>query len=237
MAYVTLLEADLRSLARSWVVRIWLALTFLFALVLVLSAPGDGLAASEALANLLATYPLVWSTFVIVVSAGAVSSEAGVLADSILSKAVTRYDYLLAKESARVLAVIAIYLVVVLPATYLVARYAVVDDLSARGVVWALAVVAAILFLLTTVGVAFSTLFNRTLVAVAVVWLLWYGASTIFALLEVAYLSPLSVVDGLPAVIQGDYAVKEQWRLLAGFTLPSLLFLLAAVIYFARKDL
>lgn len=236
MAFLTLLEADLRRLARSWVVRIWLILTFLFAFLIVLSAPGEGLPASQALANLLGTYPLVWSTFVIVISAGAVSSQAGVLADSILSKAVTRYDYLLAKVSAHLLAVWSVYLAVVLPAAYVLTRYA-TDDLSARGVAWALLVVGAILFLLTALGVAFSTLFNRTLVAVVVLWLLWYAASTIFALLEVAYLSPLTVVEGLPAVLQGEYMVADQWQLLAGFGLPALLFLLLAVAYFARKDL
>lgn len=237
MAYLTLLEADLRRLARSWVVRIWLILTFLFAFLIVLSAPGEGLPASQALANLLGTYPLIWSTFVIAISAGAVSSQAGVLADGILSKAVTRYDYLLAKLSAHLLAVWSIYLLVVLPAAYLLTRYAVADDLSARGAAWALLVVGAILFLLTALGVAFSTLFNRTLVAVVVLWLLWYAASTIFALLEVEYLSPLTVVEGLPAVIQGDYVAGDQWQLLAGFGLPAFLFLLLAVVYFARKDL
>ncbi len=236
MPYLALLEADLISLTRSWVVRIWLGLTAVLALVTVLSAPSDGLPASEALSNLLATYPLIWSTFAIVVSGGAVASEAGVVADSILSKAVTRYEYILAKMTSRLITVLGLYLVVILPAAYLIPRYT-QNDLTTRGVVWAVVLVGMILVLLTNLGVTFSTLFNRTLVAVVVVWLLWYAASAIFALLEVQYLSPVNIIEGLPAVLQGHYAVADQQRVLAGFGLPSLVFALVAAVYFARKDL
>jgi len=96
------------------VVRIWLGLTAVLALITILTAPSDGVPASEALANLLATYPLIWSTFAIVVSGGAVSSEAGVVADSILSKAVTRYEYILAKVTSRLITVLGIFLIQVI---------------------------------------------------------------------------------------------------------------------------
>jgi len=236
MTYLALLEADLISTARSWVVRIWLGLTAVLALITILTAPSDGVPASEALANLLATYPLIWSTFAIVVSGGAVSSEAGVVADSILSKAVTRYEYILAKMTSRLITVLGLYLIVVLPSAYIIPRYA-QDDLTGVGVAWAILLIGMMLVLLTNLGVTFSTLFNRTLVAVVVVWLLWYAASAIVALLEVEYLSPVSIIEGLPAVLRGDYAVADQQQVLAGFGVPSFVLALVAILYFARKDL
>ncbi len=236
MPYLALLEADLVSMTRSWVVRIWLGLMVVLALVTILGAPAEGLPASESLANLLATYPLIWSTFVIVVSGGAISSEAGVVADSILSKAVTRYEYILAKMTSRLITVLGLYLVVVLPSAYIIPRYS-QDDLTGTGVAWAVLLMGMILVLLTNLSVTFSALFNRTLVAVVVVWLLWYAASAIFTLLEVEYLSPMQIIESLPAVLRGDYAVADQQRILAGFGLPAVVFALVAILYFARKDL
>jgi hypothetical protein len=188
------------------------------------------------LASLLATYPLIWSTFAIIVSGGAVSSEAGLVADSILSKSVTRYEYVLAKLSSRLVAVLGVYLLVVLPWSLLVLRQA-KGDLWGAGVFWGLVLIGMTLFLLTSLSVALSTLFNRTLVAIVVVWFSWYAASGIFAMLEVDYLSPGHIIENLPATLQGDFVMVEQLKILVGFGLLSGLFIALAVWYFNRKDL
>jgi hypothetical protein len=44
----------------------------------------------------------IWALVIIGLAASAVSSEAGELADSILSKSVTRLDYVLAKFTSRI---------------------------------------------------------------------------------------------------------------------------------------
>jgi hypothetical protein len=204
-------------------------------LLTVPSALG-GEPAAEALAGLLATFPLIWSTVVIIVSSGAVSSEAGVVADSILSKAVTRYEYVLAKFSSRLLTVLGLYLLVVLPPVYIISRHS-PDTLTRAGVAWGVLLVGMTLVLLTSLAVTLSALFNRTLVAVVVTWFSWYVAGAIFAMLGLDYLAPLLLVDKLPAMLQGDYVASEQWRVLAGFGVPSILFILVAVLHFGRKDL
>lgn len=235
MPYLALLEADLTSMVRSWVVRIWLVLTALQALVMTVNAVTEGLAA-ETFAGLLATFPLIWSTFAIVVSAGAISSEAGVVADSVLSKAVTRYEYVLAKMTSRLITVLGVYLLVILPSAYVILRNA-QDELTGAGVAWALVIVGMTLVLLTSLGVTFSTIFNRTLVAVVAAWFLWYVAGAIFGLVGVEYLSPLLIIDSLPGMVQGDYAVSDQWRILSSFGLLAAMLVLVAVWYFGRKDL
>lgn len=235
MPYLALVEADLASMARSWLVRIWLVLAAGLTLITVLTALTEGNAA-QAVADLLGTWPLIWSTFAIVVSAGAISSEAGVVADSVLSKAVSRYAYVLAKLTSRLITVLGIYVVLVLPAVYVISRYT-QENLANDGVAWAVFLLGMTLVLLTCLGVAFSTLFNRTLVAVVVVWVLWYAAGFIFALLGVEYLSPLLIIDSLPAMLQGDYKVADQMRIILGFGLPSVGVVLLAMWYFGRKDL
>ncbi len=235
MPYLALLEADLAAMARSWVVRIWLLLTAVQSLAVTLGALSEGNAA-DALAGLLGTFPVIWSTFAIIVSSGAISSEAGVVADSILSKAVSRYEYILAKLTSRLMTVLGLYLVVILPPVYIISRHA-QDGLDGAGVAWAVLLIATTLVLLTSLALTFSALINRTLVVVVVVWFLWYVAGALFALLGVDFLSPLLIVESLPAMMQGDFALADQLRVLVGFASLSSLLVLLASWHFARKDL
>jgi hypothetical protein len=205
------------------------------ALITIPASTNEGTAA-EALAQLLGTFPVIWSTFVIINSSGAVSSEAGVVADSILSKAVTRYDYILAKMASRLLLVLGMYSLITVPAAYLVSRYG-NGTLTQTGTAWGIVLIGMTLVLLTTLSVALSSLFNRTLVAFIVAWVLWYVAGGIAALFQVEYLSPLHIVDSLPDMLQGTYAAADQWRILAGFAITSVAVIMIAVVHFARKDL
>jgi ABC-2 type transport system permease protein len=235
MPFLALLETDLKGMTRSWVVRIWVGLMIAQALVSIPASVHDE-SAAQALANQLGIFPLVWSLFVIIISGGAVSSEAGVVADSILSKSVTRHAYILAKLSARLLTVISLFVLITVPAAYLLVRYT-DDPLTWRGIAWGITSVGMILVLLVSLAVALSTLFNRTLVAVVVVWFAWYAAGAIFALIGVEYLSPLHIIDNLPDTLQGDYATADQLRILAGFSLPSAAVVGLAILHFTRKDL
>jgi hypothetical protein len=235
MPYLALLEADLASMAGAWSVRIWLILTAVQSLTVTVAALSEG-NAPDTLASLLGTFPVVWSTFAIIVSSGAISSEAGVVADSILSKAVSRYAYLLAKLSSRLITVLGVYLIVTLPPIFIVARQ-VQDGLAGAGVVWSILRVGMALVLLTSLAVTFSAILGRTLVVVVVVWLLWYVAGALFALLGFEYLSPLLIVDNLPGMLRGDFVVADQVRILIGFGGLSSALVLAATWHFARKDL
>ena len=236
MAFRALMMADLvNNVARSWAVRGWMGLMVLQAFVTVPASTGDSTAA-DALAGLLGTFPILWSLFVIVNTSGAVSSEAGIVADSILSKSVTRYEYILAKMAARLALVLGAYLLITLPSAYLVSRYG-VGKLSTSGVVWAITITGAMLVLLTSLSVGLSALFNRTMVAMIGAWGAWYAAGAITALFRVEYLSPLDIVDTLPTTLVGDFAAADQWRILFGFALASVAVMSVAVLHFSRKDL
>lgn len=77
MTFQALLEADLISLARSWAVRIWLILMTFQAMFMILVSTGEDSSATDALTALLGAFPVIWSTFIIINTSGAVSSEAG----------------------------------------------------------------------------------------------------------------------------------------------------------------
>jgi len=231
---MAVLQADLIDLTHSWVMRIWLLLMGFLVVVTVANALSEG-APAEALSGLIGSFPLIWSIPIIIVSSGAVSSEAGVVADSILSKAITRYEYILAKMASRLIANIGLYLVIVAPAAYIILQN--VEGLDGNGIIWAILTIGMFIALVTNLAVAFSTLFNRTLVAMIVTWVLWYAAGGIFSLLQSDYLSPIRIIENLPDVLQGTYQTSDQLRILAGFGIPALVVVLAASLYFARKDL
>ena len=193
MPFLAILQADLVNMTRSWVVRIWLVL-MAFQSVLTMGQAFEEELAAEAIANQLSTFPLIWSIPVIIITSGAVSSEAGVVADSVLSKAVTRYEYILAKMSARLITVLGLYFITVGPVAYIILRNT-ESTLSNAGVAWAIVVIGMFLVLLTNLAVTFSTLFNRTLVAVVVVWILWYAAAALFLLIGGGYFHPLTVFE------------------------------------------
>ncbi|NLC58016.1 MAG: hypothetical protein GX774_14390 [Armatimonadetes bacterium] len=207
--WTALLRADLAALARSWVLRLWvLALALTTFVMLIGGVQGQGgvpAPASTLLAGYLATYLVVWSTVIIVLSAGSVSLEADIIADSILCRACTRTQYLTAKLVSRGLAVLGIFTLFSGAAGYVAWRYA-SNDTSFAAIATGIAIVGLALLLLVTLGVAFSVLFNNTLIAVIGLLLLWYVAGTLFSAAGAAYLSPASLIGNLPRLLRDSTA-------------------------------
>ncbi len=205
-------------------------------LITVPTAANEFIPASEAVAGVLGVFPLLWSTFIIIVCSGAVSAEAGVVADSILSKAVTRYHYILAKFGARLAAMLGIYGFVALITTILISQNA-ENDLTRSGIAWGVVDVGILIVLLTSLSIGFSTIFNRTLVALVVVWVVWYVSSGLLAIFQLEFLSPIDIIDNLAATLRGEYETSNQLKIMAVFGGLSFVTISSAVAYFARKDL
>lgn len=235
MPFRAIMETDLRMMIRSWLVRIWLVLIGAQALFMIALSFDEETPTSETLAGVLGVFPLVWSTFVIIVSGGAVSSESGVVADSILSKAITRTEYILAKLASRLSIVLGSFLLATVPVAYIIVQNT-SEKIDTGGLIWGFVVVGMMLLFLTSLAVAFSALFNRTLVAVVVVWFVWYIAGSVTALLQADYLSPLVIVDSLPFLMIGDYDSGELMRSSIGFLALSTGAIITTLLHFARKD-
>src|SRR4051794_1308721 len=116
LPYWAVLQADVQQTLHSWVYRFWV-------LVSVLAMSGYLLyrfSLTRELgivqpASLLVGQLLLWGvlgsiTLIAVLTAGSISSERGSLADSVLSRGISRYQYFLAKWHARLLTVLGTYL-------------------------------------------------------------------------------------------------------------------------------
>jgi ABC-type transport system involved in multi-copper enzyme maturation permease subunit len=201
MPYQAILGHDLRTLWASRLVRLWLAAAAVVTLLLT-AANWANFQDATLIASLLFPY-LVFPWFVVVVVLGVSpvsGARAEVLADGILSRPVSRCEYLLAAWSARVLLVLGVYLVVTIPAVALVtlARRPVPrDTVTLFGIVSTLGLVALVLTFLVSLGFLAGTLLRKPLLAAVVLLFVWYPIGIVLNTFSLAEFSPISLSRAL----------------------------------------
>src|SRR5437016_4236183 len=138
LPYWAVLQADVRQTLRSWVYRFWVLISVLAAVGYLLYRVGvyreAGIIqpASTLISDLLRWTVLGSVTLIVVLTAGSISSERGTMADSVLSRGISRYQYFCGKWHARLVAVLGTFLVMGLTAlagSWLLLH----DDLSLTG--------------------------------------------------------------------------------------------------------
>jgi len=210
MPYLAILEHDLRALWASRLVRLWLAATALMTLLL---AAANWMKFQDAtlIASLLFPYLVFpWFFVVVVLGVSPVSgARAEVLADGILSRPVSRCEYLLAAWSARVLLVLGVYLVVTVPAIAIVtlAKRPVPEDaVTLFGIVSSLGVVALVLTFLVSLGFLAGTLLRKPLLAAVVLVFVWYPIGIVLNAFSLEEFSPISLSRAMSTQL------RQPWR-------------------------
>ena len=128
-------------------------------------------------------------TLIIMLTAGSISSDRGTLADSVLCRGISRYQYFMAKWHARLATVLVTF--AVMGASILTSSFFVLhDDLSVSGSIVALLTVLVLLAAVITCGVTFSAITNNTLMGITVLWLFIYGVGFTLSLLPPRFPSP-----------------------------------------------
>lgn len=219
MPSAAILRYEVRALAASWLVRAWVIVSALVTLFTVLSQwsqlPADRLIASLFLPYLI----LPWFLPVIMIGAGSVSgAPTESLADSILSRPITRQEYLLAAWAGRVAAVLAAYAMVIVPAVLLIvfaARPAMdtsKEQITLYGSIATLVIVAMVLTLLVSLSLLLSVLLRRSLVAVLLLATVWPVSGVILGAYQLEEFSPLSLNQAIPTLLcrQSPWSEKEE---------------------------
>lgn len=241
LPYFAVLQTDLKQTTKNWVWRTWV-LTSLAAAVLYLTHRFAIYrevkiveTVDKVIANLLHWTALGTVTLVVAFTSGAIATERGTLADAVLCRGISRYQYFLAKLHARLLSVLGTYLML----TILVigtAAFAFPGLVTTTGCLAAMTAIGAILTAITCCGVTASALCGSTVLSVS---LLWVGLNTLgFALtfLPEGYLTPDRLIDGLPKMLRGLFDRAEFWRLTTYAMLLAAGAALAGLIGFSRAD-
>ena len=206
MPFLAILRDELRGLRASWLVRLWFGATALLTL-LTIAANWKGTETAELIPWLLFPYlVLPWSLVVMVLSVAPVSgSRMEAVADGFLSRPITRYEYLLAAWSARVVLVLGVYLVVMIPAVLTVGladRAIVSGAVTFYGCTAALGVVALVLTFLVSMGFFLGTILRNQWLAVVMLVFLWFPVNLILNTFSLEELSPISLTRALPELLQ-----------------------------------
>lgn len=236
-AFLVLLRYDLGQMGRSWIARAWIALLVLPALFLVGVAASENELASQTMWAYMAAVlaPLSWLA-VSIYSASAVNGESNVLADAILSKSVTRSEYLSAKLVSRVGFTVAIYFLVTVPLASLLARYA-APDTTVLGVIFALVQVGVMLGFLATAGILLSTLFKNSQLSILGVMALVLTSGAALQFLGLDSMSVTAIITDLPITLRGEASAWSSLRVVIFFGLLAATAGSTALWTFRRKDL
>lgn len=210
MPALAILRYELGSLWSGWLVRLWLIAAGLVAL-LSLAAGWGQLSDAILISSLLFPF-LVFPWFLIIVLLGispVTGSRLDALADGILSRPITRYEYLLASWAARVLTVLGVFLLVIAPCALLAVsaqRPPEPDTVTWYGAIAAAALISLVMVFLVSVGFLAGTLLRRPLVAAVVLIFVWYPINVVLHTFSLEEFSPISLNQALPTLL------RTPWR-------------------------
>lgn len=269
LPYWAVLQTDLRQTLRSWVYRLWVLVTVLAAAGFLLYRVGlqreAGLWQSPAnQASELFRIVVVGSLALIVVLAvSGIGSERGTVADSVLSRGISRRQYYLAKWHARLVVVVATF--ALLGGAVLTASHFLFDsdakadrtpaadakaagprtggagadeksELSFAGGLAAVVIAAAVLAVIVSWGVAIGALTNSTVLGITVFWLVLYGTGFLLSLLPEPYPSPDRELARLKYVLKGQFNGAGVFNLVLAATGLSALAAAVGLQGFCRRD-
>ncbi len=241
LPYWAVFQVDLRQTLRNWVFRGWVLVSILAAggyLLYKLGAYRDAgiiQPASILISDLLRWTAVGSATLIIVLTGGTISGERGTMADSVLSRGISRYQYFMGKWHARLVAVIGTFLAlgfVALAGSFIFLH----EDLKWDGSLAALLTVTALLVPVVTCGVTFSAIFSSTVLGIAVAWVVLHGAGFALSQFATAHLTPDRFLQNLPHVLRGQYDLLGLGRLMGWSVLASCGVALIGLGYFARRD-
>ena len=245
LPYWAVFQTDLRQTAHSWVYRLWVLMTVVAAAGLLLYRVGlhkeagifqSAAAQSGDLFRIMVVGSLA---LVVVLAVSAIGSERGTVADSVLSRGISRHQYFLAKWHARLVVVTATFATLacaVLLASYLLFKDDAESDLSLGGGLVAVLAVCAVLAAIVSWGVTIGALTNGTVLGITVFWLVLYGSAFLLSLMPEPWPSPERQLARLKFVLQGQYNPAVLTQLLVASGAVSAAAAVVGLIGFSRRD-
>jgi ABC-type transport system involved in multi-copper enzyme maturation permease subunit len=241
LPYWAVFQADVQQTVHSWVYRIWVLVSVLAAVGYLLYRFGlsheAGIVqpASKLIAELLRWTLLGSITLIVVLTAGSISSERGTMADSVLSRGISRHQYFLGKLHSR-LATILITFAVMACVVLIAGVFLLHEDVTFGGSAVAVGTVCALLAAVITCGVTVSAICSSTVLGIALLWVMLYGGGFALSLLPDRYPSPDRALASLPFILRGYYDPQILGRLVLWCLSVSVVVAVIGLAWFARRD-
>lgn len=241
LPYLAVLQTDLKQTPKNWVWRTWvgasliaaaLYLTHRFSIYREVKIVET---VDKVIGNLLHWTALGTVTLIVAFTSGAIATERGTLADSILCRGISRYQYFLAKLHSRLISVLGTFLFLTL-GVITFATFAFPGLLTPLGCCAVIGALSAILVVIVCFGISTSALCGSTVLSVSLLWVSLYSIGFLLTFLPSNYLTPDRLIDTLPKMLRGLYDRTEYWRLLEYSLYASVASTMIGLIGFGRTD-
>ena len=231
--FLTLFRQETKSGFKSYLQRAWIITTLFFGLLFIL-----GNRSLEAISVLLIFFGFFGSIITVVISSYSISGEIGGIADSLLSKSVKRWEYLLSKFISQTTIVCTVYLLVLALGVGILWSFELLpDDLSYGNLFFLIALVGLVLVFFSSIGVMFSSIFSKTIFSFSTSIIVWFLLIFPFLLTnwELLY-SPVEILRHFTPILENSWDV-EYWKLILFYVGSPFLFFFVSLTFFYRRDL
>jgi ABC-type transport system involved in multi-copper enzyme maturation permease subunit len=223
------IKSEFRNpLQKSWIVAIlFFGLLFTF-----------GSRNLEAVSTLLVLFIFFGSIVTLIGSSSSISSEIGGVADSLLSKSVKRWEYVLSKFVSQVVVVSTVYVLVVVPQVGILWKLTYLpESVDYENLFFIIVLVGLILIFFSSVGVMFSSLFSRTVLSLLPGIIVWFLLIFLFLATgwEFVY-SPVEIIGHFLQILEGSWDI-EYWKVIFFYGGSPVIFFVVSLISFYKRDL
>ena len=234
---LTLFWHEIKQGFKSWLYRGWIGFTFFIVFLFVLI---DLTAGDEAISIFLiiSYFVFLGTLYSVVIGSSSITGEVGGISDSLLSKAVKRWEYILSKFLSQYFLILFVYFLMVGLTTGIMYSFdKIPDDMDWFNASVLFSLVAMVLVLFTSVGVLFSTIASRTVFAFLMGIMVWFLLIFMFMIApwESIY-SPIAIIDNAENIIDGVWDV-DWWRLVGYYVLMPLASFGVSLLAFYQRDL
>ncbi|MSR30763.1 MAG: ABC transporter permease [Gemmataceae bacterium] len=242
LPYWAVFQADMQQTVQSWAYRLWVigsVLAIAGFLTYRFGAYKESTIIQPStlvIQQILRGSILGCLTLVVVLTAGSISGERGTLADSVLSRGISRYQYFMGKWHSRVVTILGAFWLVG-SVTTVACLFLLHDDLTLKGALFALLAVGAIMFTVVSCCVTMSALFHSTGMSIIMAWGLLYGVTLGLSFFPSLQLSPEITLNALPNMLRGEYDPSGLVKLYLWSGGISLGITTVGMVIFAQKDI
>ena len=231
--FLTLFYHEIKLGFKNYLQRAWIIVTLFFGLLFTL-----GNRNLEAINVLLIFFGFFGSIITVVISSSSISGEIGGIADSLLSKSVKRWEYLVSKFISQMTIVCIVYFLILALMVGILWNFELLpDDLSYGNLFFIIALVGLVLVFFSSIGVLFSSIFSKTIFSFLASIIVWFLFIFLFVITNWEFLySPVEILWHFTPILENSWDV-EYWKLILFYIGSPFLFLFVSLIFFYQRDL
>ncbi len=231
--FLTLFFHEVRLTFRSLLQKAWIIIVLFFALLITLGERHLG-----AVSSLLVFFVFFGTIIAFVVSSSSISGEIGGIADSLLSKSVRRWEYVLSKFLSQITVTLVVYLAVLTAMVGILWNFGYLsEDIDYENLFFIIGLVGLGLVFFSSIGVMFSSIFSKTVFSLLASITVWFVLIFLFATIEWEFLySPVEILNNFVQILEDSWDV-DYWKILTFYVGSPLVFFVVSLISFYRRDL